>query len=247
MMHLNSGKTKSIYTDEDPNTVLIKFNDTITANNGKKTAEIYRKGLINCQISQNLFILLEKAGVDTHYLSRRASTYLLVKKAEVIPIEVVVRNKAAGGICRQTTIEKGTDLSPALVEFYLKDDSKNDPLLTTDRIIKMGYDINLIDELTTKAHQVNFILKDVFKRADYQLVDFKLEFGYSVEDNKLILVDEISPDSCRLWEEGTNKSHDKDLFRQDTDDLDDQVQDVWLGYQLVFDALAFQNALQRKS
>lgn len=233
MKWLIRGKTKSIYEDYDPDKVVIKFDDVVTANNGEKSAIYIGKGQYACNISWLLFQELEKNNIATHIDSRLADNAMVCKKVDIIPIEVVVRNKAAGGLCRGTTIEEGTVMSPALVEFFLKDDSKNDPLLTGGRILKMGYDINLPNELATVAHDVNYVLKRVFDEIGYDLVDFKLELGYSTTTGELLVADEISPDSCRLWKKGTNESFDKDIYREATNELAAQREHLLDAYQQI--------------
>ena len=138
------------------------------------------------------------------------------KEVEIIPIEVVVRNVAAGSIVRQTTIEEGTEFDWPLVEFFLKDDAKDDPLLTTDRIIQMGYNMEVVGEMEIMAREVNLLLQQTFDAIGLTLVDFKLEFGYDANKN-ILLADELSPDGMRLWREG--QSFDKDLFREEKGDL----------------------------
>ena len=140
------------------------------------------------------------------------------KKVDIIPIEVVVRNVAAGSLCRQTYIEEGTSLNSPLVEFYLKDDLKDDPLLTTDRMERMGYPKMLYSELSSSAIKVNNILADIFDKIELTLVDFNLEYGHDSNSN-LCLAVELSPDSMRLWKKGTSESCDKDLFRKDKGDI----------------------------
>ena len=135
-----------------------------------------------------------------------------------VPIEVIVRNICAGSIVRQTTLEEGDNIPNSLVEWYLKDDEKDDPLLTTDRIMLMGYGPLMLQEMGTVAREVNYILKNIFRDIGLTLVDFKLEFGYDADGN-LLLADELSPDGMRLWKEGTKESFDKDLFRKDEGDI----------------------------
>jgi phosphoribosylaminoimidazole-succinocarboxamide synthase len=159
---------------------------------------------------------MEEAGIKTHYLSVPTHKVMCCKKVDIIPIEVVVRNVAAGSIVRETTLKEGKIINYPLVEWYLKDDEKDDPLLTTDRIMLMGYGPELIQEMGMVAREVNYILKTTFREMDLTLVDFKLEFGYDVDKN-LLLADELSPDSMRLWKDG--KSFDKDLFRKDEGDI----------------------------
>jgi len=210
------GKVKTVFDLDDPDKVLIQYEDKVTAGNGKKEAYVEDKGKICCQISELLFQELERYGIATHYVSMPTHRAMAVKKVEIIPIEVVVRNIAAGSIVRQTTLEEGTELGTPLVEFYLKDDAKDDPLLTEDRIALMGnYNLKLLKQ---RASEVNCILQDIFDKIDLTLVDFKLEYGYD-KDGNLILADEISPDGMRLWKKGTSESFDKDLFRNDNGDI----------------------------
>ena len=216
MTFILQGKVKTVYELDEPDKVLIQYEDKVTAGNGKKEAYVEDKGKICCQISELLFQELERYGIATHYVSMPTHRAMAVKKVEIIPIEVVVRNIAAGSIVRQTTLEEGTELGTPLVEFYLKDDAKDDPLLTEDRIALMGnYNLKLLKQ---RASEVNCILQDIFDKIDLTLVDFKLEFGYDVDGN-LLLADELSPDGMRLWKKGTSESFDKDLFRKGNGDI----------------------------
>ncbi len=212
------GKVKTVFETDNPNEVVIRYEDRVTAGNGKKELWIEDKGSVCCEISKILFELMESSNIKTHYISTGDSkNQMLCKKVEIIPIEVVVRNVAAGSIVRQTTIEEGTEFDFPLVEFYLKDDEKDDPLLTIPRLNMMGYGGH-IERLMNAAKHVNAILTETFKDIGLTLVDFKLEFGYD-SDKNLLLADELSPDGMRLWKEGTCESYDKDLFRQDKGDI----------------------------
>tara|TARA_Y100001963_G_scaffold152004_1_gene235949 strand:- start:47 stop:745 length:699 start_codon:yes stop_codon:yes gene_type:complete len=210
------GKVKTVFTTSEPDKVFIQYEDKVTAGNGKKELWVENKGRICCEISSILFEKLEKAGIETHYLNIIPISIMSCKKVDIIPIEVVVRNVAAGSIVRQTTLEEGTVFSNPLVEFYLKDDEKDDPLLTEDRIRLIGdYPLR---ELKQRAGEVNKILQEIFNKIGLTLIDFKLEFGYDSEQN-LLLADELSPDGMRLWKEGTSQSYDKDLFRKEKGDI----------------------------
>ena len=176
-------------------------------------------------IKLGVFKKIEEAGIKTHYIDTFPERIMSCKKVRIIPVEVVVRNVAAGSLCRQTYIEEGTFLNPPLVEFYLKDDLKDDPLLTTDRMERMGYTEILYSELHSSAIKINDILTDIFDKIDLTLVDFKLEYGYDSNGN-LCLADELSPDSMRLWKKGTNESMDKDLFRKDKGDIVEAYTDI---------------------
>ena len=208
------GKVKTVFTTSEPDKVLIQYEDKVTAGNGKKELWVENKGRICCEISSILFEKLEKAGIETHYLNRIPISIMSCKKVDIIPIEVVVRNVATGSIVRQTTLEEGRIFNWPLVEYYLKDDEKDDPLLTEDRIRLMGdYPLRVMEQT---AREVNGILSKIFREIGLTLVDLKLEFGYDSEHN-LLLADELSPDGMRLWKEG--KSFDKDLFRKEKGDI----------------------------
>jgi len=210
------GKVKTLFKLDEPDKVLIQYEDRVTAGNGKKELWVEGKGAVCCEISKILFEKISEVGIPNHYLGMPTHKAMACKEVEIIPIEVVVRNIAAGSIVRQTTIEEGTEFDWPLVEYFLKDDAKDDPLLTSDRIIKMGYDMEVVGEMEIMAREVNHILKQIFDSIDLTLVDFKLEFGY--DDNKnILLADELSPDGMRLWKEG--KSFDKDLFRKGEGDI----------------------------
>ena len=204
------GKVKTVFSTSEPDQVLIQYEDKVTAGNGKRIDYPEGKGKVCMEISAFLFEQLEKVGIKTHYLDTFPERIMSCKKVNIIPIEVVVRNIATGSIVRQTTLKEGQHINWPLVEFYLKDDEKDDPLLTEDRIKLMGYG-NVIRNLQFTSREINAILQDIFRKIDLTLVDFKLEFGYDSEQN-LLLADELSPDGMRLWREG--KSFDKDLFRK---------------------------------
>ena len=210
------GKVKTVFTTSEPDKVLIQYEDRVTAGNGKKELWVENKGRICCEISSILFEKLEKAGIETHYLNRIPISIMSCKKVDIIPIEVVVRNVATGSIVRQTTLEEGRIFNWPLVEYYLKDDEKDDPLLTEHRIRLMGdYPLGDMEHI---AREVNGILSKIFREIGITLVDFKLEFGYDADEN-LLLADELSPDGMRLWKEGTSESYDKDLFRKEKGDI----------------------------
>ena len=209
------GKVKTVFATSEPDKVLIQYEDRVTAGNGKKELWVEDKGAICCEISKIFFELLEKYGIRTHYISMPTHRAMCCKEVEIIPIEVVIRNVAAGSIVRQTTIEEGTEFDFPLVEFYLKDDEKDDPLLTIPRLNMMGYGGD-IERLMNAAKHVNAILSKTFREIGLTLVDFKLEFGYD-SDKNLLLADELSPDGMRLWKDG--KSFDKDLFRKEEGDI----------------------------
>jgi len=213
------GKAKKVFSHKDPDKVIIEFKDDATAFNALKKAKFEGKGKLNCLISAKIFEILMKKNIPTHFLELKNENTMIAKKIRVIPLEIVLRNIAYGSLCKQTTIKSGTVLIKPLIDIYLKNDELNDPLITKDRIelmkILSSRDLDFIIELTLK---INVILKSFFKNIQLQLVDFKLEFGYDVENN-ILLGDEVSPDNCRLWDLNQNNdmivSLDKDRFRND--------------------------------
>ena len=216
MNEILTGKVKTVYDfDGDPQKVLIKFHDKVTAGNGRSVDFPEEKGKICCLISSLLFELMEKNGVKTHYLGTEGLDSMVCRKLTIIPVEVIVRNIAAGSIVRQTTISEGTLINPPIVEYFLKDDAKDDPLLTHDRVRLMGIDPEPMKE---KALIVNFELQSLFTLMGIDLVDFKLEFGYDAYGD-LFLADELSPDNMRLWKKDTRERFDKDLFRKNEGDI----------------------------
>ena len=215
MQPIVEGKVKSVYQGIDKDQVLIHYHDKVTAGNGEKEDYPEGKGRINCDISCIIFKELEKAGVKTHFIQYAGPALMRCKKVDIIPIEVVVRNYADGSIVRQTTIPKYTKFNPPLIEFYLKDDDKNDPLLTEDRLHIMGY--RQLHQYKQYAREVNAVVSNMFEQIGIRLIDFKIEFG-TTSDGTVVVADEISPDGCRLLAEG-HKSMDKDLFRKGEGDI----------------------------
>ena len=215
------GKVKTVFSTSEPEEVLIQYEDKVTAGNGRMVDFPEGKGQVCCEISKLLFEHLEKYSIRTHYINMHPVAIMCCRRVDIIPIEVVVRNVAAGSIVRETTIKEGTEFDWPLVEWYLKDDEKDDPLLTENRIWAMGkYPLR---EMEQTAREVNGILSKTFKDIGLTLVDLKLEFGYD-SDKNLLLADELSPDSMRLWKEG--KSFDKDLFRKGEGDIVDAYKDI---------------------
>jgi len=213
---LQTGKVKTVYVMEgEPEKVYVHFHDKVTAGNGKRSEIMDSKGKVCCLISALLFELMESRGIKTHYIDVPYLDTLLCKKLTIVPVEVIVRNIAAGSIVSQTTLQEGTLINPPIVEYFLKDDAKDDPLLTHDRVRLMGIDPEPMKKV---ALEVNTHLKMLFAQMDIDLVDFKLEFGYDVDEN-LLLADELSPDNMRLWKKGTKQKFDKDLFRMGEGDI----------------------------
>ena len=213
------GKAKKIFACEDSNKVIIEFKDDATAFNALKKDKFEGKGELNCLISSKIFEFLIKNNISTHYLGLKNNNSMIAQKIKIIPLEVVLRNIAYGSLCKQTTIKPGSVLENPLIDFYLKNDDLNDPLLTKDRIYLLkiidNKELDLIIKTTLK---INKLLKSFFYDIKLDLVDFKLEFGYN-NCGQIVLGDEISPDNCRLWDRnqtnGTIVSLDKDRFRND--------------------------------
>lgn len=227
---LYEGKAKILYATDDPDVLLTRFKDDATAFNALKRGTIRGKGEINNAISAHLFKLMASKGIPTHFVDLPTPTDMLVRAVTIVPLEVVVRNIAAGSLCKQTGLELGTLVSPPLVEFYFKDDALGDPLLTIDRIRLMNIATEAdVETLRSMALQINAILQEFFNQCGITLVDFKLEFGHD-KDGAIILADEISPDTCRLWKQGEldpkKRVLDKDRFRQDLGAVEEGYQQV---------------------
>ena len=213
------GKAKKIFAHEDVDKVIITFKDDATAFNALKKEKFEGKGELNCTISSKIFKFLIQNDIPTHYLGTINGDTMIAQKIRIIPLEVVIRNIAYGSLCKQTTIKPGTLLKNPLVDFYLKNDTLNDPLITIDRIKILGIvEDQDLKEITNLTIKINKLLKNFFFNLRLNLVDFKLEFGYDSK-GQIILGDEISPDNCRLWDlnadNGTIVSLDKDRFRND--------------------------------
>jgi phosphoribosylaminoimidazole-succinocarboxamide synthase len=227
---LYEGKAKIIYPTDDPAVLLTYFKDDATAFNAQKRGQIGNKGRINCAISTHLFQLLEAKGVPTHWIETSSDREMRVRAVQIIPLEVVVRNRAAGSLCKQTGLPLGQVLEPPLVEFYYKNDDLGDPLLTDDRLRVLNLATpEQVSELRRLALEIDRHLTDFFAECGITLVDFKLEFGLDAQ-GRLLLADEISPDTCRLWdqaaEDETQRVMDKDRFRQDLGQVEEAYQRV---------------------
>jgi phosphoribosylaminoimidazole-succinocarboxamide synthase len=216
---LYEGKAKRVYATDQPDQVAVEFKDDATAFNALKKAQLAGKGEMNCQIAARLFELLERDGIPTHYLGLQQPTWMRARSVQIVPVEVVVRNVAFGSLCKQMPIEPGTPLEPPLVDLYYKDDAFGDPLLTEARLTRLGLlTPEQRQELERLAFAVNDCLRRFFAGIGLQLVDFKIELGFS-GDGALVVADEISPDTCRLWDlqvaDAQDRILDKDRFRQD--------------------------------
>jgi len=215
---LYEGKAKRVFATDQPDLVAVEYKDDATAFNALKKAQLAGKGELNCRISALLFEHLASRGVPTHYLGVQGSQWMLVRPVQVIPIEVVIRNVAAGSLCKQMPIQPGTSLEPPLLDLYYKDDAYGDPLLTEARLDLLGLVTSeqrrLVEAL---ARRVNGELLTLFDGIGLQLVDFKIELGFTA-GGELVVADEISPDTCRLWDrsvaDASDRILDKDRFRQ---------------------------------
>ncbi|MEK4627012.1 MAG: phosphoribosylaminoimidazolesuccinocarboxamide synthase [Solibacillus sp.] len=211
---LYEGKAKRLYATQDPEILFVEYKDSATAFNGEKKAEIAGKGNLNNQITTLIFEKLQANGIASHFVKRLSENEQLVRKVEIIPIEVVTRNIAAGSLAKRLGLEEGTPLNRPIVEFYYKDDALGDPLITTEHIDVIGLATREeVKDLYEKALHVNEVLRPIFAEVGVTLVDFKLEFGRDANGN-VLLADEISPDTCRLWDSETNQKLDKDVFRR---------------------------------
>ncbi len=213
---LYEGKAKRLYKTDDENLLISEFKDDLTAGNAAKKGKEKGKGALNCKISTHLFRLLEKHGIKTHLVKTVDDNTQLVKKVDIILLEVVVRNIATGSLTKRLGIKDGTVLPFSLVEFYYKKDALNDPILNDEHCIMMGLVKSEADleELKRLGREINTILKKFFVQRGVNLVDFKVEFGVDSKGD-ILLADEISPDSCRFWDTKTDEKLDKDVFRED--------------------------------
>lgn len=222
---LYEGKAKRVYSTEDPGQRIIEFKDDATALNGAKKGTIMDKGIVNNAMSSYLFALLEEAGVANHFLERMSDREMLVRRVRIIPLEVIVRNIAAGSMSKRLGIPEGTVLGRPVVEFSYKDDALGDPLVNEDHI--RALDAATDEEVATLrrlALMVNDLLRERFAAVGITLVDFKLEFGQA--DGKILLADEISPDTCRFWDTATGEKLDKDRFRRDLGGVQEAYHEV---------------------
>ena len=227
---LYEGKAKTIFEGPTANTVIQYFKDDATANNAEKHSIINGKGVLNNSISDFLMRKIHEIGIPTHYIKKLNMREQLVKKVEIIPVEFVVRNIAAGSIVKRLGLKEGEVFLNPLIEYYLKRDDLGDPLVNEDHIVNFNWGTREeLEEMQEYGLRINDFLRGLFLGVGLKLVDFKIEFGryFSEEDGtELLLADEISPDNCRLWDIKTNNKFDKDLFRQDIGGLKEAYQEV---------------------
>ena len=219
------GKAKKIYRTEDPDLLVQHFKDDATAFNAKKRGTIVGKGVMNNRISERLFRLLETEGVKTHFVDRPTDRDMVVRKLEIIPVEVVVRNIIAGSMSKRLGVAEGTKAKKPIVEFYYKSDALDDPLVNDDTAVALGWATPAeLSKIKSMARKVNSVLKRFFRQRGIMLVDFKLEFGR--HNGEVLLGDEICPDTCRLWDMKTMEKMDKDRFRRDLGKVEEAYQEV---------------------
>jgi len=226
---LYEGKAKILYEGPEPDTLIVHFKDDATAYNAEKMAIIEGKGVLNNRISELIFTRLNELGLPTHFIKRLNMREQLIHKVEIIPLEVIVRNVAAGSICKMLGLTEGDPLPRSIIEFCYKDDALGDPLIAEDHITAFGWASPAeLDDIITMTTRINDFLCGLFSAIGIRLVDFKIEFGrqYDGDMVRVFLADEISPDSCRLWDMETNKKLDKDNFRRDLGDLVEAYSEV---------------------
>jgi phosphoribosylaminoimidazole-succinocarboxamide synthase len=224
------GKAKILYQGPEPGTIVQYFKDDATAFNNEKKGTITGKGVLNNRISEFMMLKLAEIGVPTHFVRRLNMREQLVREVEIIPVEVVVRNVAAGQFTKRFNVEEGTPLPRSIVEFYYKADELGDPIVSEEHITAFGWATPQdIDDMMALALRVNDYMSGLFTGIGLKLIDFKLEFGRLYEENgeiRVVLADEISPDSCRLWDIETNEKMDKDRFRHDMGKVEEAYQEV---------------------
>ena len=212
---LYEGKAKKVYATEDPEKLIVAYKDDATAFNGKKKGTIAGKGVINNRMSNRLMARLEREGIPTHFLEELSDRDTLVRRVKIVPLEVIVRNISAGSFCKRYGFPEGVVFPSPTVEYSYKNDELNDPLICLPHILALGLATREeMDTIRDYALKIDRVLRDFWQGCGVTLVDFKLEFG-RLPEGRIILADEISPDTCRLWDAATGKKLDKDRFRQD--------------------------------
>ncbi len=226
---LYEGKAKVIFEGPEVDTLIQHFKDDATAFNAQKKDVISGKGVLNNYISEHIMLAVEQIGIPTHFIERLNDREQMIRKLEIIPVEIVVRNVAAGSICPRLGLEEGAALPNTLVEFCLKDDALGDPIIAAEHIITFGWaSADELDVMYDNTLRINDFLTGLFHGIGVRLIDFKLEFGraYLARGVEVLLADEISPDNCRLWDAETNRKLDKDRFRRDLGSLIDAYQEI---------------------
>ncbi len=224
---LYEGKAKKVYKTDDENLYIVDYKDDATAFNGLKKGQIAGKGVVNNKMSNFLMTIMEKKGIPTHFVKELSDRETLVKKVSIVPLEVIVRNIAAGSFSKRLGVEEGTPLKTTVLEFCYKDDALGDPLINDYHAMALGLATREeLDTIADMTFKVNEILIEYFKTINIELVDFKIEFGRT-PDGQIILADEISPDTCRLWDADTHEKLDKDRFRRDLGNVEEAYEEVF--------------------
>ena len=222
---LYEGKAKKVFATDDPSSVIVEYKDDATAFNGLKKGTIVGKGVVNNKVSNHMFRMLEAKGIPTHYVEEISDRETIVKKVEIVKIEVIVRNIAAGSLSERIGLPEGTKLPVTVLEYCLKDDDLGDPLINDYHIAALGVATKEeMEKISSMALKINEIMRDYLKEVNVDLIDFKLEFGRF--DGDIILADEISPDTCRFWDSKTGMKLDKDRFRRDLGGVEDAYQEI---------------------
>lgn len=223
---LYEGKAKKVFATEDPNLYIVDYKDDATAFNGQKKGQIAGKGAINNVMSNHMFQLLEKQGVPTHFVEQLSERETVVKKVTIVPLEVIIRNISAGSFAKRYGVDEGIVFAAPTIEFSYKNDDLGDPLINDYHALALNLATQEeIDQIKAMAFKVNEVMKDYFDHLNVTLVDFKLEFG-KTPDGKIILADEISPDTCRLWDKTTGEKLDKDRFRRDMGGVEEAYEEI---------------------
>ena len=223
---LYEGKAKKVFATEDPGYCIVSYKDDATAFNGLKKGTILGKGAINNRVTNHLMRLLEKQGIPTHLVEELNDRETVVRRVKIVPLEVIVRNIAAGSLAKRLGLEEGVKLGRTVLEFCYKDDDLGDPMVNDYHILAMGWATREeLDLIADYSFRINQILSDYLKDANIELIDFKLEFGKTPE-GKIVLADEISPDTCRFWDSTTHEKLDKDRFRRDLGGVEDAYQEI---------------------
>ena len=219
------GKAKKVYATDDPKIVIVDYKDDATAFNGLKKGTIAGKGVVNNKVSNHFFRLLEKQGIPTHYIEQLSDRETAVRRVEILPVEVIVRNRAAGSFSKRMGVAEGTTLACPILEYSYKNDELGDPFINSYyiRALNIATDDEM-EQVKTYSFRINDILKSYLDELGIELIDFKLEFGRF--DGKVILADEISPDTCRFWDKATGKKLDKDRFRRDLGDVEEAYREI---------------------
>ena len=225
-IQMYEGKAKKVYATADPELCIVSYKDDATAFNGEKKGTILGKGAINNRVTNHLMRLLEKEGIPTHFVEELSATETVVKKVTIVPLEVIVRNIAAGSLAKRLGLAEGTKMGRTVLEYCYKDDALGDPMINEYHIFAMNFateeELKLIAEYSLK---INHILSAYLKEANIELIDFKLEFG-KTSDGTIVLADEISPDTCRFWDSISGEKLDKDRFRRDLGNVEDAYQEI---------------------